>query len=199
MENGSTHAATVQVKRPLTKEEFARLIGVIDLTSATGVRNAALLLLMAATGAKVSELVGKESAPSGAQRSGLSGARLGDLNLSEHTLTLQSGKTGEPRLASLPLNVEQFLRSWLAVRPQTDSDLIFVTSRGTRLQNRYVRRMLHDYGEAARIEIDVRPSILRRTYASNLLRDTGSLRALQRALGHRHLASAVRYLEEEDE
>jgi len=163
-------------KRPLSVEEIERLISVIDLSTAVGIRNATMILIMVFTGAKVGELVGKEGG--GAVVRG--GIRINDYD-------------------PIPMRIQQYLLIWLDARPSVpESDLLFVTGRGTRIQNRYVRRMISEYGRAAGIDRDVRPSLLRRTYAQGVLRESGDLHVLKEALGHRHLASSIRYLDDQE-
>ncbi len=182
-------------RETLSAREIERLLNAIDLSTAIGLRNATLILLMIATGAKVGELVGKEL-DSGDTTGGL---RKGDFDESAGTVILRRPKDGAERTMAVPLRVRQYLQVLIESRPRANkSDLVFVTGRGTRLQNRYVRRMIHDYGRAAGLDRDVRPSLLRHTYARELLKESGDLFAVKSALGHRHLASSVRYLAEED-
>lgn len=183
-------------RTPLTAEEINRLLSAIDLSTAVGVRNATMVLLMISTGAKVGELVGKEGDSEGPR----GGLLIGDYDRRAGTITLRRPKDGGERVLPIPVRIQQYLRTWLDSRPQLDgNDLVFVTNRGTRIQNRYVRRMLHEYGRAAGIDRDVRPSLLRHTYAQEVLRETGDLHFLKESLGHRHLASSIRYLEGREE
>ena len=180
-------------KRALTATELERLIQTIDLSSPVSIRNATLIMVMIHTGAKTSELVGRETDDGSSAHT--PGLLLEDVDLKQHQIRLRGRRGENERWKPLPLVAEQFLRTWLTIRTG-DTDAVFVTMRGTRLQNRYVRRMLHQYGKQAGIEVDVKPSVLRRTYAARVLNETGSLTALQSALGQRHLASAARYLNE---
>lgn len=180
---------------PLSVDEIDRLLAAIDLSSAVGVRNATMILIMIYTGAKVGELVGKEGDSDTIQ----GGIRVGDFDRASGTITLRRPKDKVERVIPIPMRIQQYLLIWLDSRPETDgTDLLFVTGRGTRIQNRYVRRMISEYGRAAGIDRDVRPSLLRRTYARGVLRESGDLHVLKEALGHRHLASSIRYLEDQD-
>jgi len=182
-------------KRPLSVEEIERLISVIDLSTAVGIRNATMILIMVFTGAKVGELVGKEGG--GAVVRG--GIRIDDYDRVSGTITLRRPKDDGERVIPIPMRIQQYLLIWLDARPSVpESDLLFVTGRGTRIQNRYVRRMISEYGRAAGIDRDVRPSLLRRTYAQGVLRESGDLHVLKEALGHRHLASSIRYLDDQE-
>ena len=176
----------------LTEDQLKSLLEQPDLSSPIGVRNIAIILLILEAGAKVGELVGKEGDASELR----GGLRLEDLNLDDEspTVVFRRPRDGTERTVSIPSSTARFLVAWIELRPISDTDLVFVTGRGTRLQNRYVRRMLHDYGVAAGIDIDVKPSLLRHTFARRHFVETGDLEALAATLGHKHVVSSVRYL-----
>lgn len=176
----------------LDAEQLKSLLQQPDLSTRVGIRNMAMLLLFLETGAKVGELVGKEE-----DRSEIKGGiRLKDLHIEETppTITLRKPRDGETRTVELPPATVQYLRGWLALRPDTALDLVFVSNRGTRILNRYVRRMLHDYGVAAGIEVDVKPSLLRHTFARRKIEETRDVEQLARTLGHSNIVSSLRYL-----
>jgi integrase/recombinase XerD len=176
----------------LTDEELTRLLQQPDLGTTVGIRNMAILLLMLETGAKSGELVGKE----GDTEDLRGGLRLGDIHgdATERHIVLRKPRDDSQRTADVPPSAARFLDAWLAVRPRSDLDLVFVTSRGTRILNRYIRKVLHDYGVAAGIEADVKPSLLRHTFARRRLAAGDHLGQLAQSLGHKHIISSVRYL-----
>lgn len=216
----------------LTPEELARLLAAPDLGTATGIRNAAMMVLMATAGLKVGELVGKEKRVSGtaatdraagsagaenpaspAERHGadppkdagtqlepdgsrepLGGLRLADIDWESRRLHVRRPGDARVRTVVLDASAVQLLRAWVEIRPGAPNDLVFVTRRGTGIMNRYVRRMLSEYGRSAGIAHDVRPSQLRRTFGSRLFERTGDIEAVARSLGLRHLASSLRYV-----
>lgn len=181
----------------LTPEELARLLAAADLSRPTGIRNAAMMALMVTGGLKVGELVGKEIAagdgeePKWAQ----GGLRLTDIDWAGRHLTVRRPGDGRSRTIALAHGAFQLLKAWVELRPRCDSDLVFVTRRGTRILNRYVRRFLSEYGQAAGIERSVKPSMLRRTFGARLFERTGDLQSVAETLGLRHLASSLRYVE----
>jgi len=177
----------------LTDEELTRLLQQPDLGTKVGIRNMAIMLLMLETGAKSGELVGKEGDTDDIR----GGLRLGDLHggsATERRIVLRKPRDGSHRTVELPPAGARFLDAWLAVRPRSELDLVFVTTRGTRILNRYIRKMLHDYGVTARIEADVKPSLLRHTFARRRLAAGDDLEQLAESLGHKHIISSVRYL-----
>ena len=151
-------------------------------------RNATMMLLLIDGALKVGELVGKERL--GAEIEG--GLRVSDVDWKQAAVQIRS--VGKPeRTVGLSLATMQYVRAWVEQRPHSELDLLFVTRRGTKVQNRYVRRMLQEYAVAAGIGEWVRPSTLRKTGAARLLRETGDLREVQQRLGLQHFASSLRY------
>ena len=191
-------------KSTLSAADVQALLETPDRESPVGLRNFAIMLCMVLAGLKVGEIVGKEGDGTSAE----GGLRLSDIDFRKGTVRVV-GKKGV-RVLDVPLSLQQFLKAWLDIRPTPQeasaespggdrNDLVFTTMKGTRIQNRYIRRMLHDYGVAAGLEIDVKPSLLRDVYARRVLKETGDLRELAARLGHRNLASSLRYLESEEE
>ncbi|MFP4151480.1 MAG: tyrosine-type recombinase/integrase [Alkalispirochaeta sp.] len=176
----------------LTDGELTRLLDQPDLGTKVGIRNMAIILLMLETGAKSGELLGKEG-DSDTIRGGL---RLRDVHgeSTDRRILLHKASDGSCRTVGVPASAARFLDAWLAVRPRCASDLVFVTSRGTRILNRYIRKTLHDYGVAAGIATEVKPSVLRHTYARRRLAAGADLEQLAESLGHKHIISSVRYL-----
>jgi site-specific recombinase XerD len=176
----------------LHDDELTRLLKQPNLGTKVGIRNMAIILLMLETGAKSGELVGKEGDTHGIR----GGLRLEDIHgdTTDRRIVLRKPSDDSRRTVALPPSAARFLDAWLAVRPRNDLDLVFVTTRGTRILNRYIRKMLHDYGVAAGIETDVKPSLLRHTFARRRLAAGDDLEQLAASLGHKHIISSVRYL-----
>ena len=176
----------------LTDEELIWLLKQPNLATKVGIRNMAIMLLMLETGAKSGELVGKEGDTDDIH----GGLRLEDIqrDAAQRRIVLRKPSDGSRRTVELPPSGARFLDAWLAVRPWSELDLVFVTTRGTRILNRYIRKMLHDYGVTAHIEADVKPSLLRHTFARRRLAAGDDLEQLAESLGHKHIISSVRYL-----
>jgi integrase/recombinase XerC len=70
---------------------------------------------------------------------------------------------------------------------------LFTNSTGRRLTTRQIARRLEQWLRKAGIECRITPHVFRHWLASRLLAQTGNLRLVQRALGHRSILSTARY------
>jgi len=76
---------------------------------------------------------------------------------------------------------------------------VFTTLKGGPMNDRYVRDFVKRYGKKSGIKKDVHPHTLRHTFATDLLRSTGNVRLVQKALGHASLATTMIYTHIVDE
>jgi Phage integrase family len=93
---------------------------------------------------------------------------------------------------------------WEAVRPE--SRFFFSTLEGGRLSERYVQQMVGRYGVRAGVlkatmdgDRPIHPHMLRHSYATRLINAGVPVHAVQRALGHSHLATTSVYLHVSDD
>lgn len=149
----------------------------------TRVRDAALLLTMASSGARGWEV---------------SGAQLHDTHLAESRIWLERTKGGQARNAWLhPMAVEA-LRRWLVVRGERPGALFVPLSRTGRplldhgeLSTQQIRKIVHARTEEAGYE-GVAPHDLRRFLVSTLL-ETTDLALVARVVGHKNPATTAGY------
>lgn len=138
---------------------------------------------------------------------------LQDIDLTSRILNVRHGKGGKDRV--IPLNdiVISALLEYLKVRPDTDSDALFIGMRSARVPIgvQYMHRLFHrclDESGIRRSGLTLHK--LRHTFATRLLERGADLRTLQELLGHddlnttqiyahasrERLTEAVRLLEE---
>lgn len=174
-----------RARRPLpsvlTRAEVERLLCTPDVNNPAGLRDAAMLITMYASGLRVSELV---TLPC-------------DALMRAQGLIKVTGKGGKQRL--VPIGdvacalVERYL---VGVRPgwaRAKEDALFVTPRGARMTRQGFWKLVQRHAQAAGIAKDVSPHKLRHSFATHLLQGGADLRAVQMMLGHSDIATTQVY------
>jgi integrase/recombinase XerC len=155
----------------------ARMMEMPDASTASGVRDRAILELLYGTGIRVSELTGLEVA--GVDRRG-------------RTIKVR-GKGSKDRILPLGASAATALGSYLATRKGAASGPVFVNGRGAALDRRQVYRVVHRYlGLVSEID-RLSPHVLRHTFATHLLNNGADLRAVKELLGHESLSTTQLY------
>ncbi|MDR0620787.1 MAG: tyrosine recombinase XerC [Deltaproteobacteria bacterium] len=187
-----SQAARVGEHAPLNRAdrvgEPAPLSRAHRVGEAVAARDSALLELAYSSGLRVGELVGLD---------------LGDVDFERTRVLVRSGKGGKDRLAPVGKPALEALGAYLALRPRLATwaepegaagAAIFLGTRGGRLQDREVRRVLRKRLVAAGLGADqIGPHGLRHSFATHLLEAGADLRAIQEMLGHSSLSTTERY------
>ena len=130
----------------------------------------------------------------GLRRAELVGITMPDLDLDNAQLKVH-GKGAKQRVVPLTEAAIQTIRGYLAARPDTNSDRLFVSIWGEALHPRAVNRKLQVALKRAGLsEKGVTPHQLRHTFATHLIRNGVDVRTVQELLGHSDLATTARYL-----
>jgi site-specific recombinase XerD len=167
-------AANVRVVKYLTPAEVEQLVKTARAHSRYGARDAALITLAYHHGLRVSELCA---------------LKWDDVDLKAATLQVRRAKGGQPSVHPLP---GTDLR---ALRPLQDtSPWIFTTERGGPMSPAGVRDLVRRLGVQAGLG-RVHPHMLRHACGYKLVNQGTDLRLVQSYLGHRAIASTVRYTE----
>ncbi len=172
----------------LTTEEVDRLEAAIDLTSAEGHRNRAIIEVFFSCGLRVSELVE---------------LKLSNLFLNERFMRVV-GKGGKERLVPISQRAAGELELWFDDRRQMrikpgEDDYVFLNRRGHHLTRTMILIMVKRLGEAAGIKKTLSPHTLRHSFATALLRGGADLRVIQVLLGHADIATTEIYTHMDDE
>jgi integrase/recombinase XerD len=180
------------VPQVIDREDFNRLLAVPSRRAPTGIRNAAVLVVMYDAGLRVSEVC--DLVPGDVIRRG-KGAP---------ALRVRRGKGGRDRYnLGLPAATWALVERWSAVRPS--SRFFFSTLDGNRLEPRYIRAMVARYSKRAGVSKStpegpkpINPHMLRHSYATRLIEAGVPIHDVQRALGHVSLSSTHVYLHVND-
>lgn len=140
----------------------------------TAIRNLAMVEMLYASGARVSELCGLD---------------LKDVDYERQTIRV-IGKGSKERVIPIGRPAIAALEKWLEVRSQLanekSGEAIFLGARGKRIDQRQVREVVYK-------TIDLGPHALRHSAATHLLEGGADLRTVQEILGHASLSTTQIY------
>lgn len=121
--------------------------------------------------------------------------RTGDLNMTTCQLRIENGKGAKDRVLWISEDLRDEIGEWLERRPESDEGWMFPTRTGKATKTSGIRRAVKKYAKKAGIiwGDDVSPHTMRHTFATNLLRKTGNIRLVQKALGHADLSTTMIY------
>lgn len=171
-----------RLPRTLSDADAARLIDSCDGTS-KGVRDRALLELLYATGARISEA---------------SALDVRDVDLSQGQVRL-FGKGSKERVVPLYHSAAQAVGEYLEasrprlLRPGGEKDALFLSSRGRRMSAAALRDAFEAHVAAAGLDPALTPHAMRHTFATELLGGGADLRSVQELLGHESLSTTQIY------
>jgi integrase/recombinase XerC len=153
---------------------------------ARGIRDRAMLETLYGAGIRCGELVGLD---------------LGDLDLGRGYLRV-FGKGAKERLVPLgQLGINALNNYLTTVRPlflsrslkSKAESAVFLNTRGGRLTDRSVRRIVEGYVRQMALKKKVSPHTLRHSYATHMLEAGADLRAVQELLGHVDISTTQIY------
>jgi integrase/recombinase XerD len=144
----------------LTEPEIDALLAACDLTTWTGRRDHALLLLAVQTGLRVSELTALTR---------------GDIHLGVGAHIACHGKGRKDRITPLTAGTVIVLRGWLDNQPGEPTHPLFPTRRGTPLSRDAIEHRLGHYAATAATKC---PSLQGKTVTAHMLRHTTAMRLL---------------------
>jgi len=166
----------------LSLPQIERLLEAPDLSTALGLRNAAILEAFYATGGRVSEIAG---------------LRQQDLHLSYGFVRL-FGKGSKERLVPFGKRAREALERYIEqVRPALDKhgdESVFLTKSGNPMRRETYWRLIKRYCRVAGIPVrGISPHTLRHSFATHLLEMGADLRSVQEMLGHATIQSTQLY------
>jgi integrase/recombinase XerD len=168
----------------LSGAEIDRLIGAIDLGSAEGERNRAMLETLYGCGLRVSELTG---------------LKLSDLFFEEDFIKV-TGKGDKQRFVPIsPINKKyiDIYRKEVRVHQKIQKgfeDIVFLNRRGRQLSRAMVFTIIKQLAEKIGLQKKVGPHTFRHSFATHLLENGADLRAIQQMLGHESITTTEVYM-----
>jgi len=125
-----------------------------------------------------------------------------DIDLTSGKVMVRQGKGAKDRTLWIGENRLKELKDWKVRQIEwlgENPTHLFTTRNGDPVSHRYVQKMVDNYSEKAEIEKNVHPHTLRHTFATDLYRETGKIRLVQKALEHADLSTTMIYTHIVDE
>lgn len=170
----------------LTPEEVFDIIDQADRTRDAGIRDAAILETLYATGMRVSELTALEV----------------DKLYFEIGFIRVIGKGNKERLVPVGNAAQQAIEHYVETsrkafinpdKPEKTENKLFLNQRGGALSRMSIWNIVNKYAEKADIKKNVYPHIFRHSFATHLLEGGADLRAVQEMLGHSSILTTEIY------
>ena len=173
--------------KPLTEAEVVALLDVVTGSDPVARRDRALLELLYATGARISEACGLSS---------------GDIDFDARLVRL-FGKGSKERIVPFGRAAAAALDEWFAPdgrmvlvpaqwRRRNDAEAVFLNARGGRLSRQAAWAVVRRHGRRAGLR-DLSPHVLRHSCATHLLDHGADLRVVQELLGHATISTTQVY------
>ena len=171
-----------RIPSTLSIDEVEALIAQPDLRKRGGIRDKAILEMLYATGMRVSELAQLE---------------LSDINLDVGFVRCL-GKGNKERIIPLGRKAVMCLDRYIQKeRPyflkKSSSHVLFLTRLNKGISRQSIWKMMKKYARCARIKKEIRPHILRHSFATHLLEGGADLRSVQEMLGHSDISTTQVY------
>ena len=176
------------IPKPLSEAQVTSLLDAVVGNSPLERRDRALLELLYATGARISEVVGLS---------------LGDIDFDESLVRL-FGKGSKERIVPYGSAAAAALDEWFSPsgraqlvperwKRRDDAEAVFLNQRGGRLSRQGAWLVIHKYGDRAGIRDHLSPHVLRHSCATHLLDHGADLRIVQEMLGHASISTTQVY------
>ena len=168
----------------LAIEEIDNLINAIDLTSAEGERNRAMLETLYGCGLRVSELVT---------------LKISDLFFDEGFLKI-TGKGNKQRFVPASELTQKFINIYkthnrvLLKIEKGHEDTLFLNRRGRGLTRAMIFTIIKDLSVKIELQKSISPHTFRHSFATHLLENGADLRSIQLMLGHESITTTEIYV-----
>lgn len=176
------------IPKPLSEDQVTSLLDAVVGNDPLQRRDRAMLELLYATGARISEVVGLS---------------MGDINFDDSLVRL-FGKGSKERIVPFGSSAAVAIDEWFSPsgratfvpdrwKRRGDAEAVFLNQRGGRLSRQGAWLVIKKYGERAGITDHLSPHVLRHSCATHLLDHGADLRVVQEMLGHASISTTQVY------
>lgn len=172
-----------RLPKALPVSSILAIIESTDIDSPVGLRDRALLELLYATGARISEVIGLD---------------VDDVDLDAKVILLR-GKGGRSRMVPVGSHARSALESYLVrgraalLAQGRGTPALFVNQRASRLSRQTGWAILQTAADRAGIREPVSPHVMRHSFATHLLDGGADVRVVQELLGHASVTTTQIY------
>jgi integrase/recombinase XerC len=171
-----------KIQIPFSENEVSLVLNQIQYKEGfEGTRDKLVIDLFYATGIRRSELIN---------------LLLSNVNIPSKTIKV-IGKRNKERIIPLLPILENQIRLYLSERVNIeqikDKDFFFLTTKGIKLNDSFVYRIINHYFSNVSEKVKKSPHILRHTFATHLLNNGADINSVKELLGHSSLASTQVY------
>lgn len=170
-----------KVQVPFSEKEIMEVLENIDDTNFEGLRDRFLVELFYSTGIRRIELIE---------------IRLKDLDIDGAVLKVLGKRNKEryiPLIPSVRKIGDRYISEREAIVGSSLNDYLFINSKGDKLYESFVYRLINNYFSEVSGKLKKSPHILRHSFATHLLNQGANLNAVKELLGHSSLASTQVY------
>ena len=171
-----------KIQIPFSEKELDNVLDILKYENDfEGIRNKLIIDLFYTTGIRRTELIH---------------LKISNIDFSNQTLKVLGKRNKERILPILPI-ISQQLNIYLTERAYLqqikDNEYFFLTSKGIKLNDSLVYRLINHYFSNVSEKVKKSPHILRHTFATHLLNNGADLNSVKELLGHSSLASTQVY------
>lgn len=172
-----------EVGATFSKQQLKRLLNAPEVSSFVGLRDLAVMLTLAHTGVRLTELTS---------------LKVQDVSFDgKGAVNIQRAKNRYARRIPLTNRLKQVLKAYIEERGILDHDLLFINIENQPLGARTIQERLKHYGKETGVEkeVTVSPHSFRRTFCRLKVEAGTNIFVLQRLSGHQSLEILRRYVE----
>ena len=129
---------------------------------------------------------------SGIRRAELVGLNVSDVDV-ERRLMRVIGKGNKQRTVFINQASADAITKYLAVRPRTPDEALFISKRKTRMSHRQAWVIFRQFADLAGLRQHVTPHVMRHSFATHLLENGADLMTIKELLGHESLSTTQIY------
>ena len=178
----------IQKDKVITKKDLIKIQGTVaSLSTVTkkdvegfrqkileneNIRNYTVITILAYAGLRISECLD---------------LKIDNVNLISKELVVKSGKGSKERIVYLNSKIINAVREYLKVRKQDDTDYLFVSNKGGRIDRSVINKLFNKYSE------NITPHVLRHFYCSNAIENGYSIHEVANQAGHSNINTTLLY------